>query len=256
MEIMSFNKKRGNLYEIELNTGDRYKIYDDIILKHELLLDRKIDKKKLELILKENAMQDAYFKAIKFLNIKMRTKLEIERYLKRNAFGDEEINFATNRLKEEGAIDDKKYVDAFINDSILLTLDGPKKMKVSLGKLGIGDNLIDPVLEQIPNSTWIERIEKVLAKRAKINKDSEKMFKNKVSNALSMLGYSSELIRPIVEDFKIDTTESFLRDADKVYLKLDGKYNKTEVELRFKAKMYAKGYDGDAISDYLKRKGI
>lgn len=254
MEIMSFKRKKGSVYEIELNTGEKHKLYDDVILKYELLLNRKISQKILDDVLGENALLDAYFRALKYISIKMRTEIEIEEYLKRYDYQDREITYAVERLKKEGAIDNKRYVAAYINDALLLSLDGPKKIKVSLGKLGIGDYLIDSVLEGVSDSEWKSRIEKVVLKKAKVNKDSEKMFKLKTTNALVALGYPIELIKSVIDDFKLNTEDAFLKEAEKVYRKLEGKYEGTELELRFKSKMYAKGYEGDKIMNYLNNK--
>ncbi|HBA38098.1 MAG TPA: hypothetical protein DCY94_05195 [Firmicutes bacterium] len=254
MEIMSFKRKRGSMYEIELNTGDKYKVYDDVILKYELLLNRKINKKTLDKVLEESAKMDAYFKGVRYISIKMRTKKEVENYLRRAGFLDSEVEYALKKLEKEGIIDEKKYVAAYINDAIILSLDGPMKIRVSLGKLGIGDHLIDERLSAIDEDIWKERIGKIIVKRSKVNKDSEKVFKLKTTNNLISLGYSIELIREQLSDIKIDTGEAFTRDADRIYEKLKGKFEGWELESKFKSKMYQKGYEVDRINAYLEEK--
>lgn len=254
MEIMSFKKKNGNVYEIEVNTGDKYKIYDDIILKYELLIERKIDKKKLDKVLEENARLDAYYRGLKYLGIRMRSELEIKKYLAKCGFLMPEIVYALGRLKDEGYIDNERYVKAYIQDAINLGNDGPKKIHDELLKLGIGDKYIYPELAKISEEEWIDKISSIVSKKAKVNKTSEKMFKNKMTSYLLGLGYPFELIRIVVEDIRLDTHDAFTRDADKVYNRLSLKYKDKDLVYRFKNAMYSKGYDLSEISEYLDEK--
>lgn len=255
LEIKKYKKLKGNLYEIELDDFKKYKIYDDIILKYELLIDNRLDKKKLEKIISENNLLDAYYKALKYISVRMRSALEIRNYLKRKSFNDAECNYAIKKLRMEGYIDEKKYVQAYINDAIILTVNGPKKIIDNLNKLGISESLTREYLDSIDSDEWIDRIKRIVDKKIKTNKCSEKMFKNKVTADLLNLGYYYEDIKIIMDDVKIDATDAFLNEADKVYSRLESKYEGTELILRFKSKMFSKGFEADAINDYINKKG-
>lgn len=254
MEIKSYKKLRSNLYEISFKNGDKYKIYDDIILKYELLIDKEVAKKKLEKILEDNALLAAYYRALKYINTKMRTELEIRKYLERYEFTKKQIDYAVSKLKDEGYIDEKRYVQAFINDALNLTLNGPKKIKEELKKLGINEVVIDDYISQIDDGEWIPRIKRIVEKKAKVNKQGERAFKNKVYSDLILLGYYSEDIKEILEGYHIETDNVFKIEAEKIYNKLSLKYCGVELELRFKSKMFSKGFDSDVISSFLEDK--
>lgn len=251
MEVKSYKKLKNNLYEITLDNGEKHKLYDDVILRYELLIDKELKKKKLEEILSENALLDAYYRALKYINTKLRTELEIRKYLFRYEFSNDQIDYAISRLKADGYINESLYVQAFINDSITLSLNGPKKIKDTLNKLGLNETLIDSYLSKIPSDTWLPRIKKIVEKKAKINKSGERVFKNKVYSDLVALGYYSYDIKSFLDSFTLDTGDIFKREADKMYNKLSSKYSGVELELRFKQKMFAKGFDSDDISNYL-----
>ena len=82
MKILKYKKDKQNVYKVETNKGE-YKLYDDIIIKNELLLKKEISNKKWQEIIKENNKLKAYYDAIKSISIKMRTEREIENILKK-----------------------------------------------------------------------------------------------------------------------------------------------------------------------------
>ena len=66
--------------------------------------------------------------------------------------------------------------------------------------------------------------------------------------------YFYEDIKNRVDDFHIDVSGAFLKEADKIYSKLAIKYSGTELVLRFKQKLFTKGYDADLINNYINEK--
>lgn len=255
LKIESFKKLRGNLYEITLEDGKSYKLYDDIILRYELLLDRKLDKKKLQEVLEENGMLRAYYKGLKYITVKMRTEKEVKDYLSKNDFTNYQVGYAISMLKMEGYISPQNYARAYVLDSINLSLNGPKKIKDNLTRLGIEEEEIDKNLRLHSNDEWRERILKILNKKVKTNKVGESLFKKKMYQELIYLGYLDEDIRNVLNDFTLDTTCAFKKEADKVYSKLSSKYKDIELILRFKNKMFAKGFSSSEIDSYLRELG-
>ena len=69
MEIVKFKKLKTNLYEIHLNNETIISLYDDVIVKYNLLVNKKLDDKKLEEIVNYNNSLDAYYQSIKYLII-------------------------------------------------------------------------------------------------------------------------------------------------------------------------------------------
>lgn len=251
MEVKSCKKLKGNLYEVCFDNREKYKLYDDIILKHELLIVKDIKNKTLEKILNENQLLDAYYKALKYINLKMRTEYEIIKYLEKYDFSKEHIDNAIKKLRKEGYLDEEKYVKAYVNDTVNLSSNGPKKIKDSLKKLRINEDIIDKYLNDVEGDIWISKIQKILDKKAKVNKHGEKLFKSKVYSDLILLGYFSEDIKTCLDAYQLDAEDVFQREADKMYKKLSAKYTGVDLELNFKSKMYAKGFDIDFINDYL-----
>lgn len=251
MEVKSYKKIRGNIYEVTLDNGDTHKLYDDIILKYELLIDKRIDQKKLSKVLKENEELDAYFKTIKYIGVKMRTELEIKKYLRKYDIQRSAIEKCILKLKKDGYLDQERYVEAFVNDALNLGLNGPRKIKDNLLKLGIEESIIDKKINSVDDTIWLDRINAILKKKVKSNKAGLALFKKKSYSDLICLGYDLDDIREVLDNYIVDTDDVFKKEADKIYNKLAKKYEGITLELQFKSKMFARGFDGDQISSYL-----
>lgn len=237
-----------------MSNKEKYKIYDDVILKYELLIEKEVDSKKLKKMLEENSKLEAYYLALKYINVRMRSELEIRKYLYKYDYQKVAVDYAVLRLKEEGYIDEERYVEAFLNDSLALSLNGPKKIESTLESLGLDSSLIASYIEKVPREEWTSRIEKIISKRAKVNKYGERMFKSKMYSELSILGFYAEDIMSVLEGVSINTDDAFLKEADKIYRKLLTKYEGVKLEYQLKSKLYSKGFTQDQISEFIESK--
>jgi len=82
MKILKYVKTKSNEYKITTDEGD-YKLFDDIIIKSELLLKKDISKEEFANILAKNNMLKAYYSALKMVSIKMRSEIELKNLLKK-----------------------------------------------------------------------------------------------------------------------------------------------------------------------------
>ena len=82
MKILKYKKGKKNEYKILTDEGE-YILYDDIIVKHELLLKKEISKKEWDNIIKENNLLKAYYEGLKAIGVKLRTAKELKSLLSR-----------------------------------------------------------------------------------------------------------------------------------------------------------------------------
>lgn len=54
MKITNLKQINNNFYELILNNKNKYKIHEELVLKHKLFLDKDISQEELETIEKEN----------------------------------------------------------------------------------------------------------------------------------------------------------------------------------------------------------
>lgn len=197
MEIKSYKKLHSNLYEVSFD-DEKIKLYDDIIIKYNLLLKKEIDKRTWQQVIKENDSLMAYYKALKYLNIKLRSEKEIANYLKKLSIDDNEVLNTINKLKKEGYLNNDLYLKSYINDQINLSMHGPYKIKNSLINLGFKEGEIDSYLNNIDKDIWENKIKKIITKRKKLAKKAN--FKEKTYIYLFNLGYENSMIYNLLGD--------------------------------------------------------
>ena len=247
MKIDKITKKAGNKYILELDNGDKIKTYDEVILKYGLLFHKEIDNDTLEKIINENNYYDIYDKVLKYINTKMRSEYEVREYLKKQEYND--IDNLINDLKNKKLINDQLFLKSYINDKILLTLDGPDKIKNDLLKHNIEESLINKELEIFNSEIITERLKKIIDKKIKLNKKPLYIFKQKMLAYLINLGYSKEDILSVLDSYKINEEELIKKDYDILYKKLSKKYEGNQLDYQIKNKLYQKGYSMDSINN-------
>ena len=247
MKVEKFVKDRGNKYKVYID-GEEFKLYDDVIVKYSLGLVKDIDEDKLNEILTYNSEMSSYYLSIKYLTNKMKSEKEIRDYLHKHEISDSIIDKTIERLKGQGYLNENVYLKAFINDAINLSDKGPFKIRKELNKLGFYDEQIDEYLDKYDNTFWTNRVENIIDKKIKLNKNkSSYAIKNKILLDLQNLGYNKETISGVLSTIKINEKDAYLLEYEKAKKKLSKKYEGFELEQKIKMQLYRKGFK---IGDY------
>lgn len=251
MEIFRYKKLKNNVYEITLKDNTTVKLYDNTILKYNLLINKIINNKTYQEIIDYNNTLDAYYKSIKYLTTKLRSETEIRKYLTNKEYDYNIIESTINRLKKENYINDDIFLKSYINDKINLTLDGPYKIKRNLINLGFKEDI-----NKYLNIDNKDRIIKIINKKIKQNnKYNTNTLKQNIYNYLINQGYSKEEFIKYIDNIKIDDNKYLSKDIDKLINKYKNKYNdKKTLKYIIKNKLYQKGYNQENIGDLLNEK--
>jgi regulatory protein len=242
MKINKFKKVGKNKYKIYFDNSEII-LFEDIILKYDLLIKKDMDVDLLDEVILENKYYEAYDLALGYIEIKMRNKKEIIKYLSKKEFSDNEINYAIDKLESQNLLNNKSYIVAFINDKVNLSLDGPLKIRKSLVELDFNENEIDEYLNTF-DDIWKDKIIKIINKKKSLMKNkSYFMFINKLKNDLYNMGYSSDMI-----DEYLSSIEYESNSIDKELSKLKRKYNDKNKIIN---SLLRKGYTYDEIKSKL-----
>ena len=240
MKKISKIKKINNKYTIILSDNSSLSFYSDTLIKYNLLKPREISDKELEEVINYNNYIEAYNKALTYISYKQRTKKEIKDKLCN--YSIEVIDKVIKKLDELGLLDEKKYIEAFINDQINLGNKGPYYIRKELEKLSLDSDNIDEILNNIKEDIWIEKIKKIIAKKINTNRNlSKERLYLKIKNDLIILGYSKNIIDKVLNEVVIEEDNEVIENAfNKEYKKLYRKYKDKELENKIKYNLYKK----------------
>ena len=244
MRVEKFIKDKGNKYKVIID-DEEYKLYDDTIIKYNLLSKKDIDKKLLDEIVNYNDELMSYYESIKYINRRLRSEKEIREYLKKKEVSNNVIDKTVKLLYDNKFLNEEVYLKSYINDRINLSLDGPLKIKRDLIKLGINESDIEDRLNTISNDIWLDRIDSIISKKIKNNtKYSSYSLKGKLLLNISNLGYYKEDILSILNKYDIIDNDIYKKEKEKAIKELSKKYSGYELEQKVNARLYRKGFKG------------
>ena len=244
MTIKMFKMKQKGLYELVMDNGKIYSFYEEIILKYELLLSKKIDDKLLPSLLEENKKYECYYKGLERLNKKAETKSSLTRYLLGKGYNDKEIEFVREKLESQGYLNDSNYASGYVNNKVLTTSWGKGKIKKQLLQKGVSENDCDNALESYSKDIELEKLVKRINKKIRSNHDkSNRVLTMKLESDLVSEGFSKELINKALGEADFgDDSDIAKRTYEKLLTKLGRKYEGRELEYKVKQKMTSLGF--------------
>jgi len=256
MQIKKYTKLRSNKYKVLIDDIE-VNLYDDVIIKYELLRKKEITEKEFKDIVEYNDSLESYYKALKYINIKLRTEKEIENYLNK-IYPKRIIKETIKRLKDNGYLNKEYYLKCYIEDQVNLTNNGPLKIKKDLIKLGYSDIEVDAKLNNISNDIWLSKLENLIKKKINSNHNYSKYkLIQKIIYDLGAKGYYKWMIEDILKDVDIEVDNKVInKEYRKIYNKLSKKYTGNELDYQVKIKLLQKGFTNTEIEEIKKNEAF
>lgn len=202
MKIEKYKKIKDDIYRVSLDNGTIIDVYEDVIVKNNLLYKKEIDINLLNEIEKDNEYQNAYNMALKYIGIRLRSINEIELYLKKKNIKPQIIEDTIFKLKKNNFLNDEIFTKAYIKDKLNFTSSGKYKLINELKKLKVEDFIINNAIEEIEDDIWYDRIDKLINKYLKSKKKySGNILKNKLYVYLVNLGYDKNLVINVLNNY-------------------------------------------------------
>ena len=244
MKILRYKKLKSDKYQVELDNSNKIELYEDTILKYELLLTKEIEESELENILKYNDKFDAYYQALKYLNVRARSKKEIRNYLKKKDYGNDIISETVSKLESQGYLNDLGFGKSFLTNKLITSSNGPLKIRRDLLQHELSEENINMILEDYTDEMQIEKIEKQINRIIKSNRNKGNAYlRKKLYTELNNEGFKSSLIESKLKELELeDDSDLAKKEYDKLYKKLSKKYSGQELEFRINQKLYQKGF--------------
>ena len=249
MKIEEIKKQKNGKYKITFESGELLNTYDDVILNNGLLFHKDVDSPLFNKLNEETKYYDVYNKTIKYIEKKLRSKKEVEVFLDKNQIEINDKKKIIDKLESINLINDKLFANAYFQDRINLSSDGPYKIINELKKNNISDDIILSVEEKIDNADIYEKLSKLVLKKIRSNRNkSNYMLKQKIIIDMINLGYEKSMIIDIINE-NIDNNNSVIQNEyKKLFNKLSKKYDDEELNRMIKNKLIQKGFSLEEIN--------
>ena len=247
MKIEKFKKDKGNTYKVYFDDNTIISLYDDVIVKYNLLVNKEMSVSKFDEITEYNDFLNGYYKSIKYINKKLRSELEIEEYLKKINTSNSDIKSIIKKLYNDGYLNKDNYMKAYINDKYNLSNYGSEKVEKDLIKLGYN---VDEINDYLLSLDWNSKLEKIINKRIKVNHNlSNNSLKIKLTHDLINLGFRKSDIINVLDNIEFNDDYDILKkEYNRVLSKYKKKYNDKELEIRINKYLYSKGFNINDIN--------
>ena len=247
MKVLKYKKVK-NKYRVYFDNDIKIDLYEDIILKYELLLKKEIDDKTFDKLVLDNNKEDIYEKSINYISIKIRSREEIYNYLKKKGYEKDDINNTIKRLEKNNLINDDLYIKSYIHDKFYLSSDGLNKIRRYLINLKLDESIIDKYIEEIDREDILEKLNKLVDKKIKSNKNySGNILRLRLYNYFNDLGYNKSDIEEVLNIKDLSNIDNGIKEYKKLYDKYSKKLEGYELENLIRNKLYQKGYDLNEI---------
>lgn len=254
MKIGKYTKLKSNKYSVVID-DITVKLYDDVIVKYELLRLKEIDEKLFKEITEYNDKLEAYYKALKYITKKLRTEKEIYKYLDKD-YNKDIILETIDRLKRHGYLNKDLYLKSYLSDQIHMTLNGPNKIKKDLVSLGYEEDEFSEEIDNIDDDIWLSKVEKIINKKIKSNRNlGSNKLKEKLVYDLSNMGYYKWMIEDVIHRTEFSSNTNILeREYNKLYTKLSRKFDGSSIDYQIRMKLLQKGFYSSEIDEFIQNK--
>ena len=243
MKVIKYKKMANNRYKVFLENNHELLLYEDVILKYNLLIRKDIDEELIIEMDKYNQECDVYYVALNSIKNRFRSIYELKNILLNKEYPSELVDSAIDKLIKQGYLNDRSYCKSFINNQMLTTNNGPFKIIRELNEKKVTEDIINDEISIFSDEEQSSRIRKLIDRGIKTNHSrGGVVLKQKIYNDLKNLGYDIYIINSIISEYNFfNDTSIAKKEYDKLYRKYSRKYSGDELKYKIKEKMYQKG---------------
>lgn len=243
MKILKYKRMSNGKYKLFLDDGSDVLLYEESILKFQLLLKGNISDLEYDDIIKYNNFCDVYYYGMKSLKSRFKSVKELKELLIKKNYLVEDIDMAIDKLLKQGYLDDNLFSLSYINNKIQTSNVGPFKIKRELLSKGVDCEFIDKNILTFSDDLQKKRVNTLINKFMRLNRSrGGNVLKNKISNDLINLGYDRSIIIEELNKYEFVCDKNIYdKEYAKLYSRLSKKYTGVELEYKIKQKLFQKG---------------
>ncbi|MFX3623322.1 MAG: recombination regulator RecX [Ectobacillus sp.] len=257
IQVQKQSNERYNVY-IDKGSGEEYGFSVDeyTLAKHGLRKGMEIDELELSAILYDEEVRKAYLQAVSYLSFQMRTKQEVEEFLRKKGAGPAVVAEAVSKLVQEAYINDQEYSVAYVRTQSNVGMKGPMLIRRELRAKGIQEDDIINSLHEYPKEKQIQNAIQLCEKKKKTYKNLSSLnIRKKLEEMLMRKGYDASVVAAALEQLEDeeapDEEWEALQHQGRKYHERYKKHDGWAYETKMKQSLYRKGFSLDSIERLL-----
>lgn len=190
-------KRSTERYNIYVDDSFSFSALAEDIIKYNIKISNEYSKDELNDLIKKCEYDKAYEYALKILSIRDFSVNDLKNKLRTKNYSEYTIKGVTQKLESYDLLNDEKYANKLVNDSLEFKKNGINKIKYSLKSHGIGNNIIDNI--KIDNKKEYKNAYDIALKKYKLIKGKGNE-KGKLYRYLSSKGYEYDTIKKVINE--------------------------------------------------------
>ncbi|MCM3291644.1 RecX family transcriptional regulator [Paenibacillus sp. MER 180] len=188
-------ERQAGRYKIHFDGAEPLEVHEDVMVKFRLLKGTELSLDSLTEILRADEGNKAYVQAIKYLQRKPRTRIELARNLAQKGYEDGIVQEVLDRLEREWLVDDKSYAMQWAHQRLNRHMKGRRWIQHELKQKGVQERHIETALHSIdPDEEWNSALS-AARKKWRQTKGDLHLRKQKVAAFLARRGYPMDMAR-------------------------------------------------------------
>lgn len=191
------SSRNANIFVMTVDDED-YIVHSDVIVKYHLTKSEELTIDILQEVITESEQIICLEHVNKYLSSRLKTSKQLKEYLLKQGYSLQTINYALNKLKEYGIINDENYAKMFVeSNQHKLSKRGLENKLLSRG---IKKDAIDENLAEIDDKELCFSMAKKFLKNKELSQDNL----NKLMRHLQYKGFSYDSIYTTLDKIKLE----------------------------------------------------
>ncbi|MBR2828158.1 MAG: RecX family transcriptional regulator, partial [Bacilli bacterium] len=209
MKIEKYKKMSKGRYQLLLDNGEKLVLYEEVILKFELLLKKEIDVNTMIEVDKLNQEWDVYYQGLNSLRVRYKSIYELELFLLKKEYPQDLVDKSIHKLMEQGYLNDRSFTKGYIHNKMVTSNSGPNKIEKELLDKKIDLSIISEEMKVFTREEQEIKVKKIIEKEIRSNRNRGGIvLKNKIYHDLIQYGYDSSISTSILSSYTFDTDSS------------------------------------------------
>ena len=162
-----------------------------------LHVGQELSEEKMANLQAEDTRETAYQQALKFLNFRQRSQLEVERNLKDHQYPQEVVAEVVDRLRDNALLDDGRFAQTWVENRSEFRPRGKSLLRMELRQRGLQDEAIETAIQDIDEGKLAYQAG--LKQARKLRDLDWNQFRQKMYGFLARRGFDYEFISPVVD---------------------------------------------------------